>query len=423
MKISKTSVKVFISIIVLFLISSINTSFSQEINESDPRTFKYFKINANADDDSVFVQIQDEMAVDPKLSSYTLIVNVSDPDPNNHYVVIGEETDASKIQMSWILIPKSIQQKLLNWAGTNKINLQQKKYNYASVFTEVLKNIKFKDLISPPKKEREILSTTAYINPFLNAFGADPLGIPLKKSFGFSFQLGTPYSGPLETDMVGANFHLLGARIGITSRIYEFVLSRGGSGGYQPSYTSTFGNYNNIFTPLIGIQASYVIPFGNFFEVGYFKSLDSGYYYDPPKLVLNKDDTLKNGRYMKNSVITNQGFFNWELRYPIRTFGSSRAKIYVGQYLGEFHAGYIGRELRFAGSVFDLRMNYTFPSQKRNWQFLIEAYVANIGESFANSGFAIGPSLRITKGPDGKVAVVTALVNARFKLGDFYEEK
>lgn len=423
MKISKTSVKVFLSFFVFLLFCSLNTSFSQEVNESDPRTFKYFKINANADDDSVFVQIQDEMAVDPKLSSYTLIVNVSDPDPNNHYVVIGEETDASKIQMSWTLIPKSIQQKLLNWAGTNKINLQQKKYNYVSVFTEVLRNIKFKDVIGPPKKEREILSTTAYINPFLNAFGGEPLGIPLKKSFGFSFQLGTPYSGPMETDMVGANFHLLGAKIGVTSRVFEFVLSRGGNGIYDPSYTSTFGNYNNVFTPLLGIQASYVIPFGNFFEVGYFKSLDSGYYYDAPKLVLNKDDTLQNGRYMKNSIITNQGFFNWEFRYPIRTFGSSRAKIYVGQYLGEFHAGYIGRELRFAGSVFDLRMNYTFPSQKRNWQFLIEAYVANIGESFANSGFAIGPSLRITKGPDGKVAVVTALVNMRLKVGDFYEEK
>ncbi|MFA7360894.1 MAG: hypothetical protein WC139_07635 [Candidatus Kapaibacterium sp.] len=398
-----------------------NSAFSQEINESDPRTFKYFKINANADDDSVFVQIQDEMAVEPKLSSYTIIVNVSDPDPNNHYVVIGEETDATKIQMSWLQITKPVQQKLLNWSATNKINLQQKKYNYISVFTEVIKNIKFKDVISPPKKEREILSTTAYINPFLNAFGGEPLGIPLKKSFGLSFLLGTPYSGPLETDMVGANFHFIGAKIGITSIVKELVLKRS-AGASDNSKQSTYGNYNNIFAPLIGIQASYVIPFGNFLEVGYFAVLDSGGY-DPPNLIKNNYDTLQQGRYMPNLVINKQSYFNWEFRYPLRTFGSSRAKIYFGQYLGEFHAGYLGRELRFAGSVFDVRMDYTFNSPSRNWQFLFEAYVANIAESFANSSFAIGPSIRISRGVDGTLGVVTAMVNARFKLGDFYEEK
>lgn len=421
MKISKTSFSVFISLVLVLLMSCSNSAFSQEINESDPRTFKYFKINANADDDSVFVQIQDEMAVEPKLSSYTIIVNVSDPDPNNHYVVIGEETDATKIQMSWLQITKPVQQKLLNWSATNKINLQQKKYNYISVFTEVIKNIKFKDVISPPKKEREILSTTAYINPFLNAFGGEPLGIPLKKSFGLSFLLGTPYSGPLETDMVGANFHFIGAKIGITSIVKELVLKRS-AGASDNSKQSTYGNYNNIFAPLIGIQASYVIPFGNFLEVGYFAVLDSGGY-DPPNLIKNNYDTLQQGRYMPNLVINKQSYFNWEFRYPLRTFGSSRAKIYFGQYLGEFHAGYLGRELRFAGSVFDVRMDYTFNSPSRNWQFLFEAYVANIAESFANSSFAIGPSIRISRGVDGTLGVVTAMVNARFKLGDFYEEK
>ena len=421
MKISKLSVNVFITLLFLSLLSSLYTAFSQVVEENDPRKFKYFKINANADDDSVFVQIQDEMAVDPRLSSYTLIVNISDPDPNNHYVVIGEETDATKIQMSWNQISKPVQAKLLNWAGSNKINLQTKKYNYVSVFTEVLKNIRFKDIVSPPKKEREILSTTAYINPFLNIFGGEPLGIPLKKSFGLSFQFGTPYSGPLETDLVGANFHLLGGKVGITSSIKEFVLKRSAGAG-ENAMKSTFGNYNNIFAPVIGLQVSYVIPFGNFFEIGYFTVLDSGGY-DPPVKVKNNNDTLANGRYMPNNVITNQSFYNWEFRYPIRTFGSSRAKIYVGQYLGEFHVGYTGRELKFAGSVFDLRMDYMFNSPYRNWQFLLEAYVSNIAESFGSSAFAIGPSLRLTKGPDGNVAVVTAFVNARFKLGDFYEEK
>lgn len=420
MKTPKTSVYVFFTLLLLMLVSSINNTFAQEVNENDPKTFKYFKINANTDDDSVFVKIQDEMAMDPKLSSFTLIVNVSDADPNNHYVVIGEETDAAKIQMSWSQISKPVRDKLLNWSSSNKQNLAQKKYNYISVFTDVLKNIKFKDVISPPKKEREILSTTAYINPYLNFFGGEALGIPIKKSFGFSFFLGTPYSGPLETDIVGANFHLLGAKVGVSTRIKELVRKRD-NGATGSEKTSTFSNYNNIFTPKLGLQASYVIPFGNFLEVGYYAVLDSGDY-DPPLLVKNNYDTAA-GPYMKNNIIIDKGFFNWEFRYPIRTFGSTRAKIYVGQFFGEFHAGYFGRELRLAGSVFDVRMDYTFASQKRNWQFLWEAYVSNIGESFGLSSFALGPSIRITKGPNSGLTVVTAMLNARFKLGDFYEEK
>ena len=395
--------------------------FSQEVNEADPKTFKYFKILASTDDDSVFVKVQDEMAIDPRVSSYVLIVNVSDQNPENYYIVFGEETDATQIRASWNTISKPIQQKLLSWSGPNKSNLGATKYNYVSVFTKVLKNIKFKDVISPPKLEREILSTTAYINPYLNFFGADALGIPLKKSFGFSFQLGTPYSGPLETDIIGGFFHLLGAKVGVTTRIKEFVRKRE-AGSTSSEKSSTFGNYNNIFTPKLGLMASYVIPIGNFLEIGYFATLDSGDY-DPPMLVKNNYDPDISGPYMKNNVIVDKGFFNWEFRYPIRTFGSTRAKIYVSQFVGEFHAGYLGRELRVAGSVFDLRMDYTFSSQKRNWQFLWEAYVSNIGESFGLTSFALGPSIRISKGPNTTLTIVTAMLNARFKLGDFYTEK
>jgi len=421
MKIPKTSILAFFVLLVIVLLNSANFSFAQEVNENDPKTFRYFRIDAGTDDDSVFVKVQDEMGVDPKFSRYALIVNVSDADPNNHYIVIGEETDATKIQTSWSSITKEVQTKLLNWSAPNKINLAKRKYNYVSVFVDALRFIKVKEVISPPKKEREILSTTSYINPYLNFFGADALGIPLKKSFGFSFQLGTNYSGPLETDIIAANFHLLGAKVGIGTRIKELVRKRD-AGATGSEKESTFGNYNNTFMPKLSLQASYVIPFGNFLELGYFAVLDSGDY-DPPLKVKNNYDTLVNGPYMPNHVITSGGYFNWELRYPLRTFGSTRAKLYVAQALGEFHAGYIGRELRIAGSVFDLRMDYTFASSLRNWQFLWEAYVSNVAESFGMGAFALGPSIRITKGPNGPVAIVTAMINARLKIGDFYDEK
>ncbi|MCE1164351.1 MAG: hypothetical protein LWX07_02990 [Bacteroidetes bacterium] len=421
MNISKTSVYAFFTLLALVLCFNVKNTYSQEVREDDPKTFKYFKINATADDDSVFVKIQDEMSVDPKLSTFTIVVNVSDADPNNHYVVIGEETDPTKIQVSWNNISKPVQQKLLNWSAPNKINLAQKKYNYISVFVDAIKRIKIKEVISPPKKEREILNTTAYINPYLNFFGGEPLGIPLKKSFGFSFQLGTPYSGPLETDIIAANFHLLGAKVGVTTRIKELVRKRD-AGATSGEKESTFGNYNNIFTPKLGLQASYVLPFGNFLEASFFSVLDSGDY-DPPLKVKNNLDTVKNGAYMPNIYIAKGSYFNFEFRYPIRTFGSTRAKIYIAKYFGEFHAGYSAREIRLAGSVFDLRMDYTFSNAQRNWQFLWEAYVSNISESFGLSSFAIGPSIRLTKTPNGQFGVVTAMVNARLKIGDFYEEK
>lgn len=406
--------------VLVFIILTSSVALSQEEKEDNPATWRYFKILANADDDSVFLNLQDDLNIDPKLGSYTIIVNILDPNPANHYIVIGDETDPSALRFSWAQLKKENQARLLSWTGPNKENLNKKKYNYASVFTEGIKRIKFKDIIAPPKREREILSTTAYINPYLNLFGGEPLGIPLKKSFGFSFYTGTPYSGPLETDMIGANFHLLGASVGITTRFYELVFKRWGEVG-----ADAFASYNNIFAPHLGLRASYVIPFGNFFEISYFTVLDSGKEgSNKPNLVTNYASTDTSKKYMPNMYLKSGGYLNFEFRYPLRTLGSTRAKIYIAKFLDEYHIGYVGRELRVAGSVFDLRMDYKFPvSDQRNWQFLFEVYISNISESFGLNAFAIGPSIRLTKNPDGNFGIVTALVNARFKLGDFYDEK
>lgn len=406
--------------VLAFLLLLSSSAFAQEEREDNPTTWKYFKILANADDDSVFVKLQDDLNIDPKLGSFTIVVNIIDPNPSAHYVVIGDEADPTALRYLWSQLKKDNQDKLIGWVGANKENLNKKKYNYASVFVDALKRVKIKELFSPPKKEREILNTTAYINPYLNFFGGEPLGIPLKKSFGFSFQLGTPYSGPLETDLVAANFHLLGAKIGVTTRIKELVRKRE-AGATSSEKNSTFGTYNNIFSPKLGLQASYIIPFGNFLELSYFSTLDSGDY-DPPLPVVYTGGDLQ-GLPLPNIYINKQNWFNFEFRYPLRTFGSTRAKVYVAKYFGEFHAGYMAREIRVAGSVFDVRIDYTFSSAQRNWQMLLETYISNISESFGFNSFAIGPSVRLTKTPAGGVGIVTALVNARVKLGDFYDEK
>lgn len=400
---------------LFFALSFLNNAFAQE-REDNPKTWKYFKILARATDDSIFIKLQDDLLIDPKIESYAIVINIMDAQPVNQYVVIGDESSPDAMRYAWSQLSKPVQEGLINWTGTNKENLNKKKLNYGSVFLDVIKKIKVKELIAPPQKEREIKNTTAYINPYLQAFGGEPLGIPLKRSFGFSFFLGTPYSGPLETDVVGANFHLLGASVGISTRIKELVYQR--SAGNDVGKSSQMANYNNIFAPKLGLQISYVIPFGNFFEVGYYTVIDTGDY-DPPISVYGNDDV--NGVLMPNNVL-NGSYTNFEFRYPFRTFGSTRAKVYAARYLGETHFGFSGREMRLAGSVFDVRIDAML-SGTRNYQFLIEAFVSNIGEGFSLSSFAIGPSIRLGKTKWGNFGALVVLVNARFKIGDYYEEK
>jgi hypothetical protein len=385
-------------------------------DEKDYTSWSHFRIDGKTEDDKKFREIQSVLNIDPPLGTITLCFNLTDP--KLQMITVGDENDPTSKSFSASQVPDSILNFMIQWRGINKYNLSKTGYNYASVFIEAIKKVKLAEFLSPPKREIEIVNSVAYINQYLNFFGGDPLGIPIKRGFGFSFHAGTPYSGPLETDLIGASFHMLGASVGVTTRIKEFVLKRS-AGATKEERESKFGNYNNIFTPKLGLEINYVLPFGNFFQVGYFSTIDTGDY-DPP-LPIKSNDTSSYS-YMPNNVLVKGGYVNWEFRYPIRVFRSTRSKLYVAKYLGEVHAGFVGRELTLANSVFDVRINATFGSSKRNFQLLFEAYVSSIGEGFSLSSFAIGPSVRLTKTPDGKLGAVTILVNARLKIGDFFDE-
>jgi hypothetical protein len=103
-------------------------------------------------------------------------------------------------------------------------------------------------------------------------------------------------------------------------------------------------------------------------------------------------------------------------------FGSTRTEFYVAYYANETNIGLLTRESRLAGAVFDFRTNVTLP-KIRNLQVLAEIMVSNIGEGFALNAFAIGPSIRLSKTESGKFGLITAFINARFKLGDFFDER
>ncbi|RPI18787.1 MAG: hypothetical protein EHM58_04025 [Ignavibacteriae bacterium] len=408
----------FMLLIVGFVFSSTKDIYSQQEDPNNPRTWNYFKILARAEDDSIFIIAQDDMGIDPKLESFTLVINISDPNPQNQFVVLGDELDPSSQRFAWTQLSKRVQDGLKNWTGTNKENLNQKKLDYASVFLDVIRQIKIKEFIAPPKKERVIRNTTAYINPYFTLFGWERLGIPVKRSIGFTFGMGTKYSGPFESDQVSMGFQMLGVNVSYVTRIRELNTHDLGTDSTE---NKPWKQYNAVFTPPRGIELTYTIPLGNFFEVGVYSEIkETGVVPGggPPLYTfVNQKDSTR----MPNNIVTGSNLLA-EFRYPFRMFGSTRTVFYVGYWYNEVNIGLFTRESRLVGSVFDFRVNATL-KKIRNFQILAEILVSNIAEGFALNSFAIGPSIRLSKLDNGKFGLLTAFLNIRFKLGDFYDER
>lgn len=100
---------------------SYKPTFMKDVNPNEPITFKYFIIMANKDDDSVFINVQKEMNINPILTSYDLVVNLLDEDIKEHYVSIGSGEDAVKAPFN--SLSKDTQQMLKGWCAVNKCNL------------------------------------------------------------------------------------------------------------------------------------------------------------------------------------------------------------------------------------------------------------------------------------------------------------
>lgn len=412
------SILVLLAMALFSLMIHTGESFSQQEDPNNPRTWKYFKILARAEDDSIFIIAQDDMGIDPKLESYTIVVNITDANTQNQFVVLGDESDPSASRYAWSQLSKRVQDGLINWSNTNKENLNQKKLDYASVFLDVIRQIKIKEFVAPPKRERVIRNTTAYINPYFTVFGWEPLGIPVKRSIGFTFGLGSKYSGPFESDEVAAGFNMLGVNISYVTRIRELNTHDLGSDSVE---NKPWKQYNAIFMPPRGIKLTYTIPLGNFLEVGVYSEIkETGVQPGggPPlyTFINQKDSTI-----MPNNIVTGSNLIA-EFRYPFRMFGSTRTQVYAAYYMNEMNIGLYTRESRLVGSVFDFRVNATL-KKIRNFQLLVEIMVSNIAEGFALNSFAVGPSIRLSKLDNGRFGLLSAFVNFRFKLGDFFDER
>ncbi|MDP4192810.1 MAG: hypothetical protein Q8858_14685, partial [Bacteroidota bacterium] len=344
---------------VLFLAAPC-ASFAQDKDEEPITYFQMEPLN-----DSLFVKIQEEVFIDPPDPKAEIIVDLRDP--NNQTVTIKGNL--------YPFLSFTPETRALITTYPFKINLIDD-INLTSVFTKVISSIKLKKIIEPPRRQ-QISSNLYYINPYLQIFGGERFGFPIKQDVGFSIGLGTPYSGVLETGFVEANFHILGFRLGGFGNVSAFT---------EIKQTN---NHNNLYLGA-GYELGYVIPLGNFFEISYLSSLK-----DPSPAQMTAIESAQNGDY--KPMIIKGNYLNWEFRFPFRTMGSTRSKLYLARYLDETHIGFSGRELTIAGSTFDFRFDALTSSPDRNPQYIFDILIQKIADSWASSAVSLGPSVILTK--------------------------
>ncbi len=367
------------SLIILIFIALL---FSAKLFAQQEQPIKYFQMEPL--DDSLFIKIQKEVFINPPDPKAEIIVDLRDP--NNQTVSI-----AGTLYPFLAFTPET-RAKIETYPF--KINLEET-INYGSVFTRVIDRLDLKKIFAPPSYY-QISSTLGYINPFIQLFGGERFGVPLKEDLGISVGLGTPYSGALQTDFVDGQVHLLGFYFGGYTHNDAFVNIRS-------------SNRNTLYASS-GIEFGYVIPLGNFLELSY---LESSGHFDSTNTIAYFPGKTGNGKVM----FINGSYFNWELRYPFRLLGSTRGKVYIARYLDETHIGYTGREISMGGSTFDFSFDAMVESKIRNPQYVFNILIQKIAEGWGFSALALGPSFTLSKTSDGNLGVISIFFNMRLKVG------
>lgn len=112
----------------------------------------YFTILASVMENELFGRVQDELAIEPRLESYSIIVNITDPEEQNQYVVIGDETDPTSPRYWWSQLSMATQKELLAYQGPNR-----KEHEYISKF---INEVKFSYDKSGILTKREVYNTS-----------------------------------------------------------------------------------------------------------------------------------------------------------------------------------------------------------------------------------------------------------------------
>ena len=371
--------KKLLLIVLVFIFSA-----AGKINAQQEEPVRYFQMEPL--DDSLFIKIQQEVFIDPPDPKAEIIADLRDP--NNQTVSI------KSIIYPFLAFKPETRARIQTFPF--KLNLEDN-VNFGSVFTRVIERLKVRKIFSPPTAY-QISSTLQYINPFMQVFGGERFGMSIKNDIGISIGLGTPYSGPLETNFIEGDFHIVGFSGGVFS--------------FDNIFTSVkkVNNNNNLYAAGIGYQLAYVIPFGNFLQVSYTDIFSN--------VSENTITKLKGADTINSHIkIIDGPSVNWEFRYPISVLGSTRGKIYFGKYLNEWHIGYTGRELSLAGSTFDFRFDAMPKSDIRNPQYVIDFMVQKIFDGWGFSALAVGPSAIIGKDVNNRIAFTSLFMNFRIKVG------
>ena len=192
-------------IIITLGLIIISTSLTPVLAQEDEEPINYFQMEPL--DDSLFIHIQQALFIDPPDPKAEIIADLRDP--NNQTISIKGAL------YPFLALSPELRAKVQTYPF--KINLEEE-INYGSVFTRVVEKIKINKIFDPPTKQ-QISSTMAYINPFFELFGGERFGIPIKKDIGLSFGIETKYEGPLNTNFIETNFHILGVSGGIYSNV------------------------------------------------------------------------------------------------------------------------------------------------------------------------------------------------------------
>jgi hypothetical protein len=99
-------------------------TFSNTNAQTDDLTnLKYFKIEAKTSDNILFTNVQKEMSIEPFRETFTLIVNISSEDKDEHTILFSSENSTFELKMIWSDISKEVRDGLLAWSKSNKTNM------------------------------------------------------------------------------------------------------------------------------------------------------------------------------------------------------------------------------------------------------------------------------------------------------------
>jgi hypothetical protein len=153
-------------IVILFTFLSTSVLIAQ-----DEEPIIYYQMEPL--DDSLFIQIQEQLFIDP-------------PDPKAEIIVDLRNENDQTISIKGALYPllalaPETRARIVTYPF--KLNLEET-IHFGSVFSRVIEKIRFKKVVNPPSKF-QISSTLGYINPFLQLFGGERFGWSLKRMWDF----------------------------------------------------------------------------------------------------------------------------------------------------------------------------------------------------------------------------------------------